>query len=154
MASFSYSNAGLALTKSFEGLALAAYADQGGVWTIGYGHTGRGVYAGLTITEEQAEAFLHSDVAGAVAGANRMVTGEIGQNQFDALVDFALNLGCATLLRSTLLRQVNAGDFSAAAAQFLLWDHVDGVAVPGLLRRRRAEMELFQAAASCGRGTS
>lgn len=147
MANFTYSDAGLALTKRFEGLVLAAYADQGGVWTIGYGHTGRGVHAGLTITEEQAEVFLHSDVAGAVAGVNRMVTGAIRQNQFDALVDFALNLGCATLLRSRLLKEVNAEDFVAAAAQFLLWDHVDGAAVPGLLRRRRAEMELFQAAA-------
>jgi lysozyme len=147
MASFSYSDAGWALTKSFEGLALAAYADQGGVWTIGYGHTGRGVYAGLTITEEQAEVFLHGDVAGTVAGVNRMVTAAIRQSQFDALLDFALNLGCATLLRSTLLRLVNAGDFAGAAEQFLLWDHVGGVVVPGLLRRRRAEVELFQAVA-------
>ena len=58
MANFSYGDAGLALTKNFEGCVLTAYADQGGVWTIGYGHTGPGVHAGLTITQDQADALL------------------------------------------------------------------------------------------------
>jgi lysozyme len=144
MANFTYGAAGLALTKSFEGLELSAYPDQGGVWTIGYGHTGPGVHAGLVITQDQADTFLESDVAGAVTAVNRMVTAKINQNQFDALVDFTFNLGCANLSQSTLLRYVNAGEFGLAAAQFLLWDHVCGRVVPGLLRRRQAEMELFQ----------
>jgi lysozyme len=143
MPSFSYDDAGLKLTKSFEGLSLSAYADQGGVWTIGYGHTGPGVHAGLTITQEQADAFLESDVAAAVTAVNRLVTSAINQNQFDALVDFAFNLGVASLSQSTLLRDVNAGNFAAAGPQFLLWDHVHGVVVPGLLRRRQAEETLF-----------
>lgn len=143
MASLTYGDAGFALTKSFEGLNLVAYADQRGVWTVGYGHTGPGVHAGLTISEEQAEDFLASDVAGAVAGVNRMVNRQVTQNQFDALVDFAFNLGCASLAQSTLLRFVNAGDFAAAAREFLLWDHVDGEVIPGLLLRRQAEMDLF-----------
>ncbi|HTD96362.1 MAG TPA: lysozyme, partial [Edaphobacter sp.] len=67
MTNFKYGEAGLALTKGFEGLRLEAYADQGGVWTVGYGHTGPGVYAGLAITEDQAETLLISDIAGAVA---------------------------------------------------------------------------------------
>ena len=144
MANLSLSDQGLALTKSFEGLELSAYADQGGVWTIGYGHTGPGVHAGLTITDDHADTFLESDVAGAVTAVNRMVTSTINQNQFDALVDFTFNLGCASLSQSTLLRYVNAGEFDLAAAQFLLWDHVRGVVIPGLLRRRQAEMELFK----------
>jgi lysozyme len=143
MPSFLYDDTGLTLTKTFEGLSLSAYADQGGVWTIGYGHTGQGVHAGLTITQDQAEAFLESDVAGAVTGVNRLVTAEINQNHFDALVDFAFNLGVAALATSTLLRDVNAGDFTSAAPQFLLWDHCKGVVVPGLLRRRQAEQTLF-----------
>lgn len=138
-----YGAAGMALTRSFEGLRLEAYLDQRGVWTVGYGHTGPEVHAGLTITEAETEAFLASDIAGAVAVVNRLVTREISQNQFDALVDFAFNLGPASLARSTLLREVNAGDFVAAAKEFLLWDHVDGRVVPGLLRRRQAEAELF-----------
>lgn len=144
MAKFTYSDAGLNLTKQFEGLSLTSYQDQVGVWTIGYGHTGPNVHGGMTITEAQAELLLESDVAAAVTGVNRAVTAQIQQNHFDALVDFAFNLGCASLLSSTLLRLINAGDLAAAAPQFLLWDHAGGVVVPGLLRRRQAEMDLFQ----------
>lgn len=143
MTNFKYGEAGLALTKGFEGLRLEAYADQGGVWTVGYGHTGPGVYAGLAITEDQAETLLISDIAGAVACVNRLVTAKVNQNQFDALVDFTFNLGCASLSQSTLLRTVNAGDFQGAGAQFLRWDHIRGVVVMGLARRRQAEVVLF-----------
>jgi lysozyme len=71
------------------------------------------------------------------------VTAAVEQHHFDALVDFAFNLGAASLLTSTLLRHVNAGQFAEAAQQFLMWDHCKGVVVPGLLRRRQAEMEMF-----------
>jgi len=143
MPNFTYSDNGLNLTQQFEGLRLSAYADQVGVWTIGYGHTGLGVHAGLTITQDQAAAFLASDVAGAVACVNSLVTSDINQNQFDAMVDFVFNLGCASLASSTLLRFVNTGDFADAAGQFQRWDHAGGVVVPGLLRRRQAEATLF-----------
>ena len=143
MLNFTYSDAGLAMTKQLEGLRLTAYADSGGVWTIGYGHTGPGVYNGLTITEEQATIFLQSDIARAVTAVNRLVTAQINQNQFDALVDFAFNLGVASLASSTLLRYVNARDFPAAAAQFPLWDHSQGRILPGLLERRQKEEQLF-----------
>jgi lysozyme len=146
MANFSYSDAGCDLTKKFEGLRLMAYQDQVGVWTIGYGHTGREVHGGLAITQDQADVLLHSDLASAVACVNRAVTAEISQCQFDALVDFVFNLGCARLLGSTLLRHVNAGEFDLAAQQFLLWDHAGGVVVPGLLVRRQAEVAMFQSA--------
>jgi lysozyme len=144
MADRIYSENGLKLTQRFEGLKLASYLDQVGRWTIGYGHTGSGVHAGLTITADQAHAFLASDVAGAVACVNRLVTSAINQNQFDALVDFVFNLGCASLASSTLLRLVNNGDFAEAARQFQRWDHAGGVVAPGLLRRRQAEATLFQ----------
>ncbi|HEY6375956.1 MAG TPA: lysozyme [Edaphobacter sp.] len=146
MANFAYGDAGLALTKKFEGCVLTAYADQGGVWTIGYGHTGPGVHAGLTITQDQADAFLESDVAGSVTCVNRLVLGNINQNQFDAMVDFVFNLGCASLSQSTLLRYVNTGDFADAATQFLRWDHIRGVVIAGLTRRRQAEAALFNTA--------
>jgi lysozyme len=143
MLNMTYSANGFALTEQFEGCELTAYTDQVGVWTIGYGHTGSGVYGGLTITQDQAEAFLASDIAGAVACVNHLVTSAINQNQFDALVDFVFNLGCASLGSSTLLRFVNAGDFADAADQFQRWDHAGGVVVPGLLKRRLAEAALF-----------
>jgi lysozyme len=144
MCNFSYSDSGFALTKKFEGLRLTAYQDQVGVWTIGYGHTGREVHGGMVITEDQADLLLHSDIAGAVACVNRAVTAELSQCHFDSLVDFVFNLGCGRLLGSTLLRHVNAGEFNLAAPQFLLWDHAGGVVVQGLLLRRQAEMVLFQ----------
>ncbi len=146
MANLTHSKKGLNLTKQFEGLRLSAYADQVGVLTIGYGHTGRGVHAGQTITQEQADALLVSDVAAAVACINRLVTSRINQNQFDALVDFAFNLGCSSLAGSMLLRLVNREEFAAAAEQFQRWDHAGGVVVQGLLERRRAEADLFRQA--------
>lgn len=143
MSNFTYSAAGLAFTRHFEGLRLNAYPDAAGVWTIGYGHTGPAVHQGLTITEHQAEVFLECDIAGAVTGVNRLVTAAIFQNHFDALVDFAFNLGVAALSGSALLRYVNAGDFAAATAEFPRWDHVKGRIIPGLLQRRQAEAALF-----------
>ncbi len=59
--SLSFSDAGVDHLKKWEGVELEAYQDTGGVWTIGVGHT-RGVTAGMTITEEQAEAFLRQDI--------------------------------------------------------------------------------------------
>lgn len=142
-----YSSVGLALTKSFERLELKAYQDPGGVWTIGWGHTGKDVYAGLTIDGERAEALLHADLSSAVACVNRAVTVALSQNQFDALVDFCFNCGEGNFLGSTLLREVNAGKFSSAAVQFGLWIHDRGVVVPGLKRRRDEEAKLFAEAA-------
>ena len=138
-----YSDNGFALTRSFEGLRLTAYQDCGGVWTIGYGHTGPEVRAGLTITETEAEALLRSDVAASETSVNRAVNVPITQNQFDALVDFCFNCGRGNFLSSTLLRQVNLGNTQAATAQFALWVHAGGEVVPGLVRRRKAEAELF-----------
>jgi lysozyme len=142
----SYSNKGLALTQQFEGLRLTAYQDQVGKWTIGYGHTGPDVVPGLTITQDQANALLVQDVASAAASVNRLVTVALTPNQFDALVDFVFNLGAGNLAASTLLRELNAGNTAAAAAQFLVWCHAGGVVSAGLLKRRQAEQALFQAA--------
>jgi lysozyme len=144
----SYSDQGLALTEQFEGLRLTAYQDSVGVWTIGYGHTGLDVQPGLTITQEQAGALLLQDVAGAVAAVNRLVTVPLTQNQFDALVDFTFNEGQGNLASSTLLRELNAGNTAGAAAQFLVWVYAGGVKLPGLVTRRQAEADLFQATSS------
>jgi len=140
----SYSKAGLSLTESFEGVRLTAYQDQVGVWTIGYGHTGPDVHAGLTITQDQANDLLMGDVSHAVSAVNRLVTVPLTQNQFDALVDFVFNVGIGNFASSTLLRELNASNFTDAAAQFERWSHAGGVVVAGLLRRRQAEARLFQ----------
>lgn len=143
MNEFDYSSAGMALTRSFEGLRLEAYQDSGGIWTIGYGHTGPEVRSGQCITELEAEALLHADLATSVECVQRAVTVALAQNQFDALVDFCFNAGRGNFLRSTLLRCVNRGDFASAAEQFGLWVHAGGEVIPGLVRRRAAESRLF-----------
>jgi lysozyme len=145
MHQFSYSNEGLELTKSFEGLRLEAYQDVGGVWTIGYGHTGPDLLAGMKISQADADAMLRADLSVAVACVNRGVTEQITQAQFDALVDFCFNLGRGNFLQSSLLRKVNMGDFEGAAAQFLLWVNAAGKKVEGLVRRRQAERAMFLA---------
>src|ERR1700761_7803938 len=145
-----YSKDGLTLTEQFEGCRLVAYQDQVGVWTIGYGHTGSGVVAGLTITQDQAKDLLTSDVAASAAYVNAAVMVELQQNEFDALVDFVFNLGRGAFAGSTLLKNLNAGQFDAAAAQFDLWDHAGGQVVAGLLRRRQAEEALFEQGESLG----
>ena len=140
---WTYGGDGLALTEQFEGCKLTAYQDQVGVWTIGYGHTGPDVVAGLTITLEQAQALLARDVSSAATCVNNVVAVELNQLEFDALVDFVFNLGTGAFQGSTLLRDLNAGDFAGAAAQFDAWDHAGGAVVAGLLRRRQAETALF-----------
>lgn len=141
--SFTYSGNGLALTEQFEGCRLTAYQDQVGVWTIGYGHTGDDVVAGLTITQAQAQDLLAGDVSSAAKCVNQVVTIALTQNEFDALTDFVFNLGSGNFTGSTLLRDLNAGNFTAAAAQFDLWDRAGGTVVAGLLRRRQAETAIF-----------
>lgn len=139
---FTYSKEGLRLTEFFEGDVLTAYQDQRGVWTIGYGHTA-GVHPGQIITQAEAEALLAADVESAVRTVDETVTVKLTQAQFDALVDFAFNVGADSFRRSTLLKEINSGHFPEAAAQFNLWDHCGGVVNAGLLRRRKAEAAEF-----------
>lgn len=135
--------AGLRLIKSFEGCRLAAYQDQRGIWTIGYGHTGPEVHEGLTCTLAQADAWLLGDTHTASRAVLDDVHVPITQNQFDALVSFAFNVGAGSLAHSTLLGYLNGGHTVSAAAEFLKWDHSGGVVDLGLIRRRSAEQALF-----------
>jgi lysozyme len=138
-----YSGSDLALTEQFEGCRLTAYQDVAGVWTIGYGHTGPDVSPGLTITQAQAEQLLQQDAASAAACVNQAVTVALNQDEFDALVDFVFNIGRGAFQASTMLRDLNSGDFAGAAGEFDKWDHAGGKVVAGLLRRREAEQALF-----------
>ncbi|MGA8673495.1 MAG: lysozyme [Terracidiphilus sp.] len=140
-----YSASGLSLTEQFEGFRLTAYQDQVGVWTIGYGHTGPDVTPGKTITMAEAQALLTQDVSSAAGCVNTVVAVKLTQQEFDALVDFVFNLGTGAFKGSTMLRDLNGGDFTSSAAQFDLWDRAGGAVVAGLLRRRQAEAALFDA---------
>ena len=138
-----YSKSGLALTESFEGLRLTAYQDQGGVWTIGYGHVGKEAFPGNTITQQHAEALLEQDVIWAETAVKNYVKVPILQSEFDALVDFVFNCGAGNFEKSTLLKYLNAERWEEAKEEFTKWDHVAGKENKGLARRRLAEAELF-----------
>ena len=144
MQEFRYSSAGLDFTKRYEGLRLKAYQDSGGIWTVGYGHTGSDVVQGRCVSELEAEALLRADLRNAINCVNRSVRTAIEQNQFDALVDFAYNAGQGSFVRSTLLTKLNSRDFEGAAGQFSLWVNVSGKPLPGLVRRRYAEAAMFR----------
>jgi lysozyme len=137
------SQRGIDLIKSFEGCKLQAYKDAVGVTTIGYGST-EGVTMGDTITQDEAENLLKEDVRRFEDCVNAYVDVPITQNQFDALVCFAFNVGCNALKNSTLLRLLNGGEeIGVVAPQFLRWDKAGGKPLAGLTRRRQAESVLF-----------
>jgi lysozyme len=138
-----YSKQGLALTENFESCRLTAYQDVKGVWTIGYGHTGPEVVAGLVWTQNQADTALVCDIQSAVNTVNRLVTAPMTQGVFDSLVDFVFNVGSGNFAGSTLLKLLNSGDTESAAQQFERWDYAGGVQIAGLLRRREAEANEF-----------
>jgi lysozyme len=135
----------IAFIKQFEGLRLDAYQCSAGVWTIGYGHTGKGVVPGVRIDEAEAEALLRYDVEKFERGVAELVTVPLSQNQFDALVCFAFNLGLGALRSSTLLRKLNDMDKLGAAEEFLRWVYAGGKKLKGLETRRQAERALFLA---------
>ncbi len=142
------SESGLALIRQFEGLRLSAYRCPAGIATIGYGSTA-GVQMGQTITSERAEELLREDVRQFEAAVSRLVKVPLTQGQFDALASFAFNLGAKSLEKSTLLRLLNAGDYSGAAAQFDRWVYASGKKLSGLVKRRAAERALFEGKTPC-----
>jgi lysozyme len=136
------SNNGINLIKRFEGLELKAYKDSVGILTIGYGHT-HAVKAGDVITGEQAHAFLREDLQVAEMTINTNVKVKLTQGQFDALASFVFNLGSGNFVKSTLIRKLNAGDYAGAADEFGKWVNAGGKKLPGLVKRRAAEREVF-----------
>jgi lysozyme len=133
---------GTELLKHFEGCELSAYQDSVGVWTIGYGHT-KGVYDGMTITQGQAEQMLLTELEEYEGYIESMVTVPLTQNQFDALVVWVYNLGPTNFRNSTLLKELNAGNYNAAGQEITRWNKAGGKVLAGLVKRREAEAELF-----------
>lgn len=140
---FTTSQAGIDLIKSFESCRLTAYQDSAGVWTIGYGHTA-GVYAGMTITQAQAEEFLRSDLKTAENAVNGKVTYPITQNMFDALVSLTFNIGSGNFGTSTLLKKLNQGDINGAADEFDRWIYSGGVVQQGLVETCGRKRDVFK----------
>ena len=130
------------LIKEFEGLRLTAYLCPAGVWTIGYGHT-KGVKRGMKIDQAQADRLLDIDIANVARSIRQLVKVNINDNQEQALVSFVFNIGSGAFEKSTLLRKINNRDFLAASLEFRKWVYAKGTKLPGLIRRRKAEKDLF-----------
>ena len=143
------SSLGLELIKEFEGFSANAYLCPAKIPTIGYGNTfysdGRKVKLGEQISKTDAlellEKIANKDFADKIFPAIKV---PVTQNQFDAMVSLAYNIGTGSFLKSTLLKKVNAGDFIGASEEFLKWNKSGGKELLGLTRRRKREQDLFK----------
>ena len=128
--------------KQKEGLRLEAYRCAAGIPTIGYGHT-HNVKMGDVITREKAEQIFALDII-PFETAVRNENLNINQNQFDALVSFAFNVGVGAFKGSTLLKKVKENPNNPAIKdEFAKWNKVGGVAVSGLTARRAEESKMY-----------
>jgi len=119
------------------------YQDAAGFWTIGYGHKLKGGEWYDAIDEAKATSLLAADVRDAEDAVNSLVSVDLNQSEFDALVSFTFNVGSGALRRSTLLAKLNADDAAGAAAEFARWNKAGGRVDVVLAERREREAELF-----------
>lgn len=132
------SQTGIDLIKKFEGCRLDAYKCPAGVWTIGYGHTA-GVTAGQKISKAQAEAYLRADLEKYEKKVDKYTDRyRWAQNEFDAMVSFAYNLGSIDKLTANGTRAK-----TVIAEKILLYTKAGGKVLAGLTKRRQAEREMF-----------
>ncbi|OPA76728.1 hypothetical protein BVG16_16285 [Paenibacillus selenitireducens] len=136
--------AGIKLIKNFEGCRLKAYkpVPTETFWTIGWGHYGPDVTAGMTVTQARADAMFVDDLKKYEAYVNNPsyvpVTVQLNQNQFDALVSFCYNCGPGNL--QTLCKDRTIAQIADSITKY---DKAGGKVLTGLVRRREAELELF-----------
>ena len=139
----------LAIIRECEGFRAAPYLCPAGVPTIGYGSTRYEDGTPVRMTDPPIDTVRAGEIMLAAVNAdsgpavNRYVQVPVNQGQFDALVDFAYNCGTQNLRTSTLLKKLNAGDYAGAAGQFGLWINGGGHPLPGLVKRRALERDLF-----------
>ncbi|HEU0132697.1 MAG TPA: glycoside hydrolase family protein [Mycobacteriales bacterium] len=147
------SDAGLKRIAAYEGWRAQLYEDVAHHATIGYGHlvhlgpitaADRSGPFGKGITQAQGLALLRQDAQRMVDAVRAKVTVPLNQDQFDALVSFAFNVGAGAFAGSTLLKKLNAGDYAGAADAFGMWTKSGGKVVAGLVRRRAEEAALFR----------
>lgn len=141
---------GLKLIKEFEGLSLIPYLCPANKATIGYGSTYYPDGTKVTmkdrpITEQKATEILEF-IANKDFGSNinKVIKVPLNQNQFDALVSFAYNIGNTNFNWSTLLKKLNKGDYDGASNEFGRWNQSNGKILKGLVLRRQKEKELFK----------
>ena len=137
------SEEGKALIKKFEGCKLDSYRCSANVATIGYGHI-KDVSDGDTCTQEEADQMLAEDLEEFEGYVDKLVTVDLEQNQFDALVAWTFNLGPTNLKSSTMLRVLNEGKHENVPSEMRRWNKAGGETLEGLIRRREAEGLLWE----------
>jgi lysozyme len=138
------------LIKEFEGFKDQAYIDSDGTPVIGYGLSriaGKPVRIGDRIDSKQADVALKAQLQEIHQQLNSTIKVQLSDRQFSALASLSFNVGIKAIKNSTLVRKINAGDYTGAADEFLRWDKANLrgqlVQMPGLSRRRQAERQLF-----------
>ena len=151
------SDHGCALLTQWEGFKTQVYLDSAGLPTIGVGHLltqderasgqirigGVAVGTAAGLSEMLVSQLLSQDLGRFESAVTSLVIVDLQQNQYDALVSFAFNLGSTTLKTSTLLRELNAGNYDAVPTQLRRFVNSDGHPVPGLVNRRENEVKLW-----------
>jgi lysozyme len=163
------SKAGEDLMHKYEGFRSRPYLCPAHIWTIGYGHVLYQQQIKLPVvrvegketpmirkemplkpednrvwTKTEIDELFRDDVASFERGVLRLVPGVVGrQGSFDALVSISFNFGLGNLQRSTIRMRANRGDWDGAADAFRVWTKGGGKVLPGLVKRREAEIALF-----------
>ena len=142
-------DAGYDLICSFEGLSLKPYLDSIKVPTIGYGNTyyldgKRVTMLDASITKDQAKEMFKIIADKFASKVSSLVSSTITQNQFNALVSFAYNVGTGNFQSSTLLKKVNKNpNDTSIRLEFLKWNKAGGKIIPGLTNRRNKESKIY-----------
>lgn len=146
--------------KRDEGVRNRPYQCPALLWTVGVGHVIDPNHAKVPLADrkklpipagwdrvlsnDEIDEILRKDLARFEAGVLRLVKVKLTQGQFDALVSFSFNVGLGNLQNSTLRMKLNRGDYDGAAEQFLVWSKAGGKVLPGLVKRRTHEKEMFK----------
>ena len=140
---------GIDLITKFEGFKSRPYLCPSGIPTIGYGNTyyPDGMKVKISdppVNESQANELLKSILLKFESGVSQCLTKSINQNQFDALVSFAFNIGLGNFKKSTLLKKVNINPVDPTIKnEFLRWNKSGDKVLNGLIRRRESEYSLY-----------
>lgn len=146
------STQGYEFIKKHEGVIHKVYSDPVGLLTGGIGHLiepddmnpkGFEWKEGDKVDEFQVYKWFSQDVAESERAVNKLVLTQLSQKGFDALVSFVFNVGVSAFKNSTLRRKLNAGLIEEAAEEFPRWNKARGKVLPGLVKRRQEEKELF-----------
>jgi lysozyme len=145
--------------KKDEGVRLRPYRCPALLWTVGVGHVIDPAHIRVplndrknlpipegwdrTLSMAEVDSILAADLATFERGVLRLCPTGLTQGRFDALVSFAFNVGLGNLQRSTIRMKHNRGDFEGAAEAFLMWTKAGGRELPGLVKRRKHEKEMY-----------